>query len=178
MPRDDLQRLLADDYLHDLRDRSLDEIRSMRAECQQAELGLSYLRRLVQGRLDIVETDRRRRREGGPPADLAALVEELPKILSEHVHAPGGPGRLANAVVPPDEEELTAELDSVVDVRALGSLSELSDQEEDRLIDRLARMEREVSDRRRALHQPLDAIESELARRYASGEASVESLLQ
>ena len=51
----DLGRLLTDSYLRGMESKSLDDIRSMRAECQEAEVALSYLRRLAQGRLDIVQ---------------------------------------------------------------------------------------------------------------------------
>ena len=50
----DLADLLEPAYLGDLPGRSMDEVRAMRAECQEVETGLSLLRRLVQGRLDIV----------------------------------------------------------------------------------------------------------------------------
>ena len=52
--QDDLSRLLDPTYLDDVDGLSLDDIRRMRAECQEAEASLSYLRRLIQGRMDIV----------------------------------------------------------------------------------------------------------------------------
>ena len=59
-----LDRLLAAEYLGDLPARPIEQIRSMRAECQSVEVGLSYLRRLAQGRLDIVAAELGRRRTG------------------------------------------------------------------------------------------------------------------
>ena len=49
----------------------------MRDLCQQVEGGLSYVRRLAHGRLDIVGGELARRRAGGDPADLADLVTQL-----------------------------------------------------------------------------------------------------
>ncbi|MEZ5372550.1 MAG: hypothetical protein R2704_07410 [Microthrixaceae bacterium] len=41
---------------------SIDELRSLRNDLQRAESGLSYVRRVLQGRLDIVADERRQRR--------------------------------------------------------------------------------------------------------------------
>ncbi len=75
--------------LGDLPARPMDEVRRMRAECQEVETGLSLLRRLVQGRLDIVGLELARRAEGGDPADLPDLIARLPQVLSDRTHAPG-----------------------------------------------------------------------------------------
>src|SRR3954466_16083473 len=88
----ELERLLADDYLDDLGARPLGELRALRGECQAVETQLSYLRRLIQGRHDIPTGEIERRRNGGDPEDLHGLVERLPEILSDRIHAPG-PGR-------------------------------------------------------------------------------------
>ena len=48
------ERVTADGYLGDVKVRSLDDIRSLRRECQRVEANLSYLRRLAQGRIDMV----------------------------------------------------------------------------------------------------------------------------
>src|SRR4051812_33854664 len=163
MPSSRIERLLSPDYLGDLPARPIEEIRSMRAECQEVEVALSYVRRLVQGRIDIVAAEQRRRAEGGEPVDLATLVENLPGILAEHTHAPGV-GRLPTlmAPAPEDTQALTAELDAVIDADRLGSLSELSDQEASRLSEALIELERSVSTRRRALHERDDALQAPL----------------
>lgn len=172
------ERLLAEDFLRDLPARSIDEIRSLRAECQAVEVGLSYLRRLVQGRIDIVAAHRRRRAEGAE-AGLASLVEDLPGILADNTHAPG-PGRLPTLMAPSagDEAELRAELDAVVSAQRIANLDQCDAAALDRLLDALTGFEREVSDRRRAVHERIDALQAELTRRYRTGEASVESLLE
>jgi hypothetical protein len=175
----ELDRLLDDAYVRDLTSRSIEEIRAMRAECQVVETGLSYVRRLTQGRLDIVAADLRRRREGGEPPDLHSLVEHLPEILGEHVHA-SGVGRLPTLMAPGDDpvtRQLTSRLDAIVDAHALGALGELDDGEVNALTARLAELEREISERRQAFFTRIDALQAELTRRYKTGEASVESLL-
>ena len=74
-----VQRLLEPGYLTGLDTRSLPELRSMHEECAQAELALSYFRRLAQARMEILEAEVARRERGG---SLDDLVADLPRILS------------------------------------------------------------------------------------------------
>jgi hypothetical protein len=178
---DRISALLAPDYLAGLNSIPIEDVRARRAECQAVEVSLSYLRRMVQGRLDIVLAELKRRQEGGSAAgDLHTLVENLPEILSEHVHAPGN-GRLSPLLVASDPEvddDLVAQLDALADANFLGQLPTTSEDDVQALIDRLTAFEREVSDHRKALHERIDALQEELVRRYKSGEASVDSLLR
>jgi len=177
---DRIASLLASDYLDGLNSIPIEDVRARRGECQAVEVSLSYARRMVQGRLDIVLAELKRRQEGGPDSDLHSLVESLPEILSEHVHAPGN-GRIASLMVASDaevDEDLVARLDAVADANCLGQLPATDDAGVQALIDRLTAFEREVSDQRRALFERIDDLQEELVRRYKSGEASVDSLLR
>ena len=160
----------------DLSSLALEEVRTRRAECLKVEGKVSYLRRLVQGRLDIVQADVRRRQRHEPPADLPTLVEQLPGILSDRAHAPG-PGRLPSSPTPTDDAELTAELDALAGADRLASLAHLPDEDVDDLARELSELERRVSERRRALFAAIDALQDELVRRYRSGEATIGSVL-
>ncbi len=177
MWRDEVDRVLADDYLGDLSARSLDEIRAMRDECRTVETKVSFLRRMIQGRLDILAADLRRRSEGGSAVDLGQLVEQLPDILSDKGH-PGGPGRLPSGVLPPDDDDLTAELDRVAGPGVLHSLPELSDDQVSELARAIGDLEREVSSSRRHLFGRIDTLHEELVRRYKTGEADAAALLE
>jgi hypothetical protein len=175
---DEVDRVLGQGSVDDLSAISVADIRSQRDECRRVEDKVSYLRRLVQGRLDIVESDLRRRAAGTTPDDLASLVDHLPGILSDRVRGPGGgPGRLPSAFSPPDDDDLLAELDAVASPGALDSLSSLSDDDVQALAIRFRELEHRVSERRRALFSRIDALQTELARRYKTGEASVGSVL-
>src|ERR1019366_3105854 len=108
-----LERLLAIDYLDGLPERSLEDVRAMRAECQEAETSVSYLRRMAQGRLDLVHACFDHHDEGG---DLDSLVERLPSIIGSGPARPQGYGRLPSQMSPDlDREDLTEELDAVLD---------------------------------------------------------------
>ena len=172
-----LEHVLAEDYLADLPGRPLPELRALRAECQAVETQLSYLRRLVQGRHDIVASEVERRRSGGDPVDVHALVERLPDILSDRIRG-SGPGRLPTTI---EAEEPTGAL---ADRLAAVSLSVPTDQPDlatdPQLADaaaELAEIEAEVSTLRRAMFDRIDAIEAELTARYRDGSAQVDDLL-
>ena len=173
---DDAERVLAPDYLGDVTLRPIEDIRAMRSECRSIEDKVSYLRRMVQGRFDIVSADLRRRASRPRPGDLASLVDRLAEILSDNVHAPG-PGRLPQSVLPPDDDDLTAELDAIAPAGGLDALEDLSDAEVTALAERLGAFERRVSDRRKALFGRIDSLGAELTRRYKSGEATVGPVL-
>ena len=149
----------------------------MRDDCQAAEEALSYVRRIVQARLDIVAAELDRRSKGGEPADVATLVEKLPEILGRQVVGPGL-GRLSTSMAPPEDAELVAEVDAVADTARLSDLASATDDDVRALAGRLGELESDVSARRRALHERIDTLQAELVRRYKSGEASVESLLR
>jgi hypothetical protein len=173
---DDVDRVLAEDYLGDLPSKPIDEIRAMRDECRAIEDRVSYLRRIIQGRADIVAADLRRRAEGGSPIDLGTLIEQLPDILSDKGSA-GGPGRLPSGLIPPDDPDLTVEIDRVAGPDLLGHLSDLSDEEVADLARSIGELERRTSGSRRGLFGRIDALNGELARRYGTGEADVAALL-
>ncbi len=173
---DDVDRVLESDYLGDLPSRPIEDIRAMRAECRAVEDKVSYLRRMVQGRLDIVAADLRRRVDGGAAVDLPGLVDQLPDILGNEGRATG-PGRLPSGLVDVDDDDLTAELDQVAGPGVLDRLPDLSDADVTDLARRIGDLERGVSDRRRSLFSHIDALQAELARRYRTGEANVGTVL-
>ena len=174
---DDLSRLLAPDFLDDVDGLTVDEIRTMRTECQEAEGALSYLRRLIQGRLDIVHAYLERPDGAGAP-DLSSVVDNLAGILAGPGR-PSGPGR--NPVLhSPDTDDmaaLTTELDAVLGADDIGRLGDLSDDALRDLAERLRTLENRVSGERRGLHERIDSLQAELVERHKSGRASVDGLL-
>jgi hypothetical protein len=172
-----VDEVLAPGYLDGLPGRDLADVRSMRDGCQEVEGGLSFVRRMVHGRLDIVGAELTRRREGGDPADLGELVARLPDLLSEREPAASrrSPRALDVGTVPDD---LRDELDGIVGTDELARLRELSTDDLDALAGRLVEFERWVSERRRGVQDRLDQLQAEIARRYREGEASVDSLLE
>jgi hypothetical protein len=172
----DFDRIADPGYLGELTGRPMAEIRAMRSECQRVEASMSFLRRLVQGRLDIVQSELHRRAAGHGSRALADLIAGLPEALSSHVGG-GSSGRPPADVAPPDEPGLTSEIDEVCSDDRLASLPTTGDDELAELLAGLTRVERTVSARRRVMFDRLDALTAELTRRYRTGEASVDALL-
>lgn len=163
-------------YLEGLEGWTLQEVRARRGEATEAETALSYLRRIVQGRLDIVAAERTHR-SNGERAELSALVEELPAILSGNVHAPGL-GRLPTLMAPGEiDPGLERQLEDIMPAARLGTLADLTEDELERSADGLTDFERSISSQRRAVLDVLDRLQEEIVRRYRTGEATVDSLL-
>jgi nickel-type superoxide dismutase maturation protease len=173
-----LDGLLDTGYVEGLQALPIEEIRVRRARATDVEVGLSYVRRLVQGRLDIVLAESRRREVGEEPGDLSSLVRSLPEILADHVSAPGS-GRLLTRMEPADvDQDVLGQLDAIVDGDRLVNLPSLEDEALRAVIDALISLERDVSAKRRALHEVIDRLQEELVRRYKTGEATVDGLLR
>ena len=179
----EIERVIDPGFVAQLASLSIDEVRARRRDAQSVENALSYVRRMVQGRLDIVGAELQRRREGGDPGDLSELVYRLPDILGEaRPGAPASGGQLARPPLElePDRnvtEALEARLDEMIDLGDAASLGDLDDSGLLDLADRLAALESQVSAHRSTLHDAIGALQGEITRRYRTGEASVDSLL-
>jgi anti-sigma-K factor RsiG len=169
-----IDRVLAADYLEGIAGLPLDQVRTMRREAEQEEVDLSYLRRLVQGRLDILRAELRRR-SGESAGDL---VDELPQILTDEgvTSSPRGMGR-HSALEPSRADSHRRHVEQLVadvDISDLGSHDEESLQ---RCVQTLEREEHEVSQSRRSVQTVMDACTAEMTRRYREGDADVSDLL-
>ncbi len=166
---------LAEDLLDGLADLSIEEVRARRAACQGVETQLSYIRRLAQGRLDIVASEVTARRDG--TQGDRTLVEQLTEALSDRITAPGN-GHLPLVLAPGEVDPvLLAGLDGAGPPARVSSPTSMGDDELRRVTDALAEFERDISVRRRAMFDRIDALQAEIVRRYRSGEATVDSLL-
>ena len=161
--REKLERVLAADYLDDVESRPVEELRTLRDECRAVGDDLSFLRRQVHGRLDIVRWELDRRATGAGPSTPAELVEKLDGILSGNVHAPGHSQMVEN-VEPPDLDELTEELDSILP--PTWALLELDDDELRRWAAKLEELEAGYSRPRRQVFEREDAVKALLTERF------------
>lgn len=168
-------------FLSDLESRDMDELRAVRSRCQALENSLSYVRRLIQGRVDIVGAELQRRREGGDTGTVSELIGRLPDILSEGSRTAGGPGSVRPPHSLEPDPEVTAQLEAMLDdVIALDDLGNVSVLDETALtsgLSNLNELEDQVSDHRRKLHGVIDTVQAEVTRRYTTGEATVDGLL-
>lgn len=163
-----------------LSQRDMVELRELRREYQEIETGLSFGRRLVQGRLDIVLAERQRR-DGGPTELLGEpdeLLGRLPDVLAQHSRG-GGPRRLIPDVdLPAFIDVFTGELDHLISADELRRLPGLDEARVDEALQRLEELERQLSRKRSELHRIIDEVQDEIVGRYRTGTASVDDLLQ
>lgn len=170
-----IDRVLSDDFLAGISERSLEDLRQMRHDAEQEETDLSYLRRMLQGRLDILRAEMSRRSGNG---DGSTLVDLLPKILA-HDGPAGGPRGLGRhlASEPTSTDQRRRHVEALVSDVELSDLDGQDDADLNRLLGVLEREEAELSARRHAVQAAMDACTAEIARRYREGGADASDLL-
>jgi len=166
-------RVLAEGYLDGIDSLELVDLRRLRRDAVQEEADLSYVRRLLQGRIDIVRAELQRRTSG----DKRSLVGDLPGILAGRERGGSHPSR-HDLGEPSQVAEPRREIEQVLEDIDLADVTSRTDQELAVAVRRLAEYEGEVSVRRRQVQRVVDACNAEIARRYRDGEAQVSELLR
>jgi hypothetical protein len=167
-----IDRVLDPAFLRGLQGLPLDELRSRRDDAAQEETDLSYLRRLLQGRMDLVRAELRHR--GGEPG---TTVDELPTILGVGVVAAAhGSGRF-QTVNPSRTGEHRRAAEALAGDPQLSDVTSLDDRALDAALTSYREEEASVSDRRHQVQLVMDTCNAEIGRRYREGDASVDGLL-
>lgn len=167
-----IDRVLAPDYTEGVERLPLAEVRALRDEAAQEETDLSYLRRLLHARIDIVRAEQARRADGG-----SAVVDQLATILASNAVGPAtGLGRYQTQE-PSRAEAHRRHVEALVSDVDLSDVSSLSDDKLDLALRTFVNEEASVSGRRREVQVVVDRLNAEIAGRYQSGSASVDELL-
>ena len=195
--QEDIDRLLEPGLTDDLAEVPLEELRQRRNTCERAEFAMSYVRRVLQGELDLVaaELDARGR---GVRGDTGRLIEDLPTILAGpgtsappplHAHEPRltmsgvAQGFTEQSGLDLEElvvEVLTTEMNDAPSGNAVlpgANLGAFADEELRAFAESLLAAETRVSARRRVLHDQIDKLQSAIVQRYKVGAADSDSLL-
>ncbi|CAM5720890.1 ABC transporter substrate-binding protein OS=Streptomyces alboniger OX=132473 GN=CP975_16340 PE=4 SV=1 [Streptomyces alboniger] len=178
--RTDSPRLPADPPEPELTVLSLPELRTLRRDAQRDEADLSYVRRLLQGRIDILRAELGRRSPAGATAvvtvEEASVVERLSEILTDAPARHRSSARHVTLGTPHSEEYRLLAAETLAEVE-LSDLEARTDLELSTAMGRLVRCEQRVSRRRQRLQRTADDCSAEIARRYREGEAQVDDLL-
>ncbi|MFD0201870.1 MULTISPECIES: RsiG family protein [Saccharothrix] len=167
-----IDRVLAPDYTEGVERLPLAEVRALRDEAMQEETDLSYLRRLLHARIDIVRAEQERRTSGG-----SAVVDQLATILASNAVGPAtGLGRYQTQE-PSRAEAHRRHVEALVSDVDLSDVSALTDDKLDLALRVFVGEEASVSARRREVQAVVDLLNAEIAGRYQSGSASVDELL-
>ena len=153
----------------------LEELRARRSILDDLDTELSYYRRILHGRLDLLDFELRRR----AGTETRSLIEALPEILTD---TPSG--KTSNPLDmerPLDLPELAGAgrraVDSALADDFLAHLPTLSDIDLAEIRDSLSSTEAKLSKQRRAVYDAYDLITAELTKRYRDGSASPDELL-
>lgn len=160
-----LDRILAADYGVGIGEMGLDDIRTRRDDCLAEREFLSYLRRLLQGRIEILRAEESRRADG-LPVDERPVEERLAEIFAQETPQGSSRGELLSVELP--EEEMTQarrRLERVMANSAFSDPGTMSDEGLEQVIAHLEIEEREVSDTRRKVMDLHDAFLEEFKAR-------------
>lgn len=163
-------RVLAPEFVDGLDVLATDEVRERRDLARDEREFQSYLRRLVQARIDVLKAERGRRTSGG---EAAPLLDRITQAL-----ASGPQGRSRGEVVrvqlPEDDmEEAERRISSVLGEADLVGLEALDDAAVDRMLADLLELEREVSSSRAEVLRVVDDLQEELKGRYRADPSQI-----
>src|SRR5438093_13183153 len=132
-----IDRVLDPGFLDDLKKRPLAEVRTLRQETEEEEALLSYERRLLHGRLDILRAERERR-----AGRAGSLLERLPEILADEPMPSRG---AIPRKEPPAIDHPRRRVERLVSDETLANMADLSDTKLDEIVRTLEKAEAEVS---------------------------------
>ena len=166
-----IDKVLGEGFADDLGGLELDELRDRRREAEQEEADLSYIRRMLQGRMDILRAELARRSGGGDK-----IVEHLSAVLADTARSDHGLGRFLR-VEPSRVDEHRRLVEQVVADVGVSDVEHRSDDDLRAALGRLEEFEHGISEDRRAVQAVMDKLTAEVAGRYKSGSATVDDLL-
>ncbi|MBM3827572.1 MAG: hypothetical protein FJW09_02910 [Actinobacteria bacterium] len=156
----------------DLQTLALSDLRAERETLRKDEDAVSFVRRLAQGRVDLVVAVRHGRHEGSAVTALDIVKSGV------------GPAPSTGSARPPRDTDvaadhpLLAEFDALCDRLGFDNMADLDDAALESLEAELRAFESTQSEIRRRLFDRIDALTAELVRRYRDGGASVDALLE
>ncbi|TSA52371.1 MAG: hypothetical protein D4R44_05800 [Actinobacteria bacterium] len=145
---------------------SLSDLRAQRNALQRQEDAVSFVRRLTQGRIDLV-LDEERRRATKAPAPSGTLTERLANVFGQE-HG-GGSARPPRETDVPADHPLLVQLDELCEEFSFENLESLTDADISALRDALTMFEQSCSQQRHQMFEQIDALTAELVARLRDG---------
>lgn len=170
--------MLADGFTDDLAELPVDELRARRAEAEQEETDLSYARRLLHGRLDLLRAEQQSRASGEDVTQESTedFVASLARTLADPPGPSHGLGRHGRTEPSRVGEHRRAAEAAVADP-ALSDPTALDDNALAAAVEHLDELQRAVGEQRAKVQHAADALSAELGRRYREGILSVDDVL-
>ena len=164
--------VLSSDFVQGIADLELTQVRQRRQSAEAEEAELSYQRRLVQSRIDVMrnELDRRQHSISGPQAVADVLEVLTAELVGEPRHQ--SPAVIANPLTVQRRavERLLAD-------PALAYLAVLNTNDLATALHQLEVVEGQISAQRREVQEVVDKLTAEVMRRYRERAVSIDTLL-
>lgn len=168
-----IDQILDDDFVADIESIPLDDLRAKRRLCDELDTELSYYRRVLHGKMDLLSFELRRR----AGEEERTLLEALPDILAGAEPARTATGRSLPVSAPEVPASGRRAVDKVLEADFLVRLPSLADEELEDIQRELTEVETQVSEQRRSVYEVFERIQAELTRRYREGLADAGELI-
>lgn len=160
-----LDQVLDPDFLQGMEGFTLDELRDRRVTAVEVENELSYYRRLLYGRMDLVKFEQRRR----SGEEERSLIDSLVDILTDPERTdrtePRGSGHIVTDL-PPLPDVGKRDIDEVMGDGVLTRLDDASPEELQTSLDGFEKMVGEINTKRVAAQQVIDQLSETIAARF------------
>ena len=169
-----IDRVLAPDFTGDVDALTDDELSQRHDDARQEETDLSYVRRLLQGRLDLLRSEQTSRAAGATPGEHRTddeLVEQLKRVLADGSERGAIDSRYLD-VEPSRVGEHRRAVEALVADVEISDVTHLDDDRLAEAVARLADMEQKVSQTRHEAQRVLDTLAAELTARVERGSRS------
>ena len=162
------------EFLADVTNLPLDDLRARRDLADLVETELSYYRRLLHGRMDLLAFEQRRRRG----EETRSLIDALPEILTGRDRTGGGPARHLSTDLPDLPVKGKRHLDRILGNDLMFRMSEMTEEELGEAATELTETEEEISAVRHEVQAVLNRLQSEVVARYKNdlGDPALRSL--
>jgi len=157
-----IDQILEPEFTTDVSNLPLPDLRARRDLADVVENELSYYRRLLHGRMDLLAFEQRRRRG----EETRSLIDALPEILTGRDRTGGGPARHLSTELPYLPVKGKRHLDRILGNDLMIRMSEMTEEELAEAATELTELERETSAIRQEVLGVLDRLQSEVVARY------------
>jgi hypothetical protein len=158
-------------FVEGLHDLPVDEIRRRRDQALAEREYVSYLRRIVQVRQDMLRIEQERRTSGAAPGHI---VDRLTKVLSEGPPRTSRGEALRFSLTAQEMEDADRRVQEILGSLAHAPAEGIGDDELSVALAALTEEERAVSASRKAVFRVHDALQDELKRRFRDDPSSVQ----
>lgn len=159
-----IDEILSPEFTEGLDGLDLTELRARRRLAREVENELSYYRRMLHGRLDLLRFELKRR----SGAENRTLLEALPEILSADIGTSGSHGRAFTTDLPFIPDVAKREIDHVLGNDLLTRLDSIDESSIRSAVEAVEAVEVEVSAERRRVQKVEDIVVEAFSRRLAA----------